>query len=92
MKKTLLYESVLTLEPKGRNGEAGGPTPRNTTNRASRVRTRGGDTRSCPTTATQDVALDGFRNLLARLDPYPALAWQAYEELRKKLRAYFTMA
>jgi DNA-directed RNA polymerase specialized sigma24 family protein len=35
------------------------------------------------------VALDGFRNLLARLDPDPALAWQAYEELRKKLRAYF---
>jgi DNA-directed RNA polymerase specialized sigma24 family protein len=33
--------------------------------------------------------LDGFRALLTRLDPDPARAWLAHEELRKKLIAYF---
>ena len=86
MKKTVLHDSVLTFELEGGNRGAGGPAPRNTDNRPSRVPTRGGDTKR---TASEDLELDGFRNLLARLDPDPALAWQAYEELRKKLCAYF---
>jgi len=40
-------------------------------------------------TETQLVELDGFRGLLARLDPDPTKAWQAHEVLRKKLVAYF---
>lgn len=35
------------------------------------------------------VELDGFRRLLARLDSDPVRAWQAYEDLRKKLVTYF---
>ena len=43
------------------------------------------------TTATQSqlVELNGFRGLLARLDPDPVKAWEAHEDLRKKLIAYF---
>jgi DNA-directed RNA polymerase specialized sigma24 family protein len=41
-------------------------------------------------TATEQlVELDGFRGLLARLDPDPLKAWQAHEDLRRKLIAYF---
>lgn len=43
------------------------------------------------TTVTQSqlTELCGFRGLLARLNPDPLKAWEAHEDLRKKLTAYF---
>lgn len=37
----------------------------------------------------QVAELDGYQALLTRLDPDPRRAWQAHEDLRRKLMAYF---